>query len=140
MQEITFMKGLVKEIKRHNDPRFRAINEWCFKIAQELESCDNITEKQELHAAVITWNILIVIYNLEESFVDESTEITPVFTICNENDLVAQKHRIQIDFDKKIIVISAESIDVGNIILTESKSVNATKIFEPLTVALIKKC
>ncbi len=136
MQEASFMKGLVEEIRRSKDPRFKAVNEWCLQVAQKLQSCDGDAEKQELHVAVVTWELLIGIHELEESLTPDTIALAATYTTCNENDRIAPQYSIKIDFNEKTVVITTNTIDVGLIILEQSSTKGVPVLFEPLILPL----
>ncbi len=130
------MKGLVEEIRRSKDPRFKAVNEWCLQVAQKLQSCDGDAEKQELHVAVVTWELLIGIHELEESLTPDTIALAATYTTCNENDRIAPQYSIKIDFNEKTVVITTNTIDVGLIILEQSSTKGVPVLFEPLILPL----
>lgn len=130
------MKGLVEEIRRSKDPRFKAVNEWCLQVAQKLQSCDGDAEKQELHVAVVTWELLIGIHELEESLTPDTIALAATYTTCNENDRIAPHYSIKIDFNEKTVVITTNTIDVGLIILEQSSTKGVPVLFEPLILPL----
>lgn len=136
MHEASFMKGLVEEIKRSKDPRFKAINEWCLKIAREMQSCGGDAEKQELHVAVITWELLVGISSLEESLSPNMLALAATFTICNEDDLLAPQYSLRIDFDKKMIVISVKPLRVSLLVLADSSGNDCNITLKSLAVPL----
>lgn len=136
MQEASFMKGLVEEIRRSKDPRFKAVNEWCLQVAQKLQSCDGDAEKQELHVAVVTWELLIGINELEESLTPDTIALAATYTTCNENDRIAPQYSIKIDFNEKTVVIMTNTIDVGLVILEQSSTKGVPVLFEPLILPL----
>ena len=136
MQEASFMKGLVEEIRRSKDPRFKAVNEWCLQVAQKLQSCDGDAEKQELHVAVVTWELLIGINELEESLPPDTIALAATYTTCNENDRIAPQYSIKIDFNEKTVVIMTNTIDVGLVILEQSSTKGVPVLFEPLILPL----
>lgn len=136
MQELTFMKGLVEEIERSKDPRFKTVTEWCLKIAQELSLCGGDAEKQKLHAAVAACDLLVSISDLEGYLSAQQSLLPPTFTVCNEKDMVAVQHWIKIDFDNKTIVVSPAPISVSTLIVTESRQMQKQMSFEPLILPL----
>lgn len=136
MQEASFMKGLVEEIRRSKDPRFKAVNEWCLQVAQKLQSCDGDAEKQELHVAVVTWELLIGISELEESLTPDTIALAATYTACNENDRIAPQYSIKIDFNEKSIVVITNTIDVGLVILEQRPTNGVPVLFEPLILPL----
>lgn len=136
MQEASFMKGLVEEIRRSKDPRFKAVNEWCLQVAQKLQSCDGDAEKQELHVAVVTWELLIGISELEESLTPDTIALAATYTACNENDRIAPQYSIKIDFNEKSIVVTVSTIDVGLVILEQRPTNGVPVLFEPLILPL----
>lgn len=136
MQEASFMKGLVEEIRRSKDPRFKAVNEWCLQVAQKLQSCDGDAEKQELHVAVVTWELLIGISELEESLTPDTIALAATYTACNENDRIAPQYSIKIDFNEKSIVVTVNTIDVGLVILEQRPTNGVPVLFEPLILPL----
>ena len=130
------MKGLVEEIRRSKDPRFKAVNKWCLQVAQKLQSCDGDAEKQELHVAVVTWELLIGINELEESLTPDTIALAATYTTCNENDRIAPQYSIKIDFNEKTVVITTNTIDVGLVILEQSSTKGVPVLFEPLILPL----
>ena len=136
MQEASFMKGLVEEIRRSKDPRFKAVNEWCLQVAQKLQSCDGDAEKQELHVAVVTWELLIGISELEESLTPDTIALAATYTVCNENDRIVPQYSIKIDFNEKSIVVTTKTIDVGLVILEQSSTNGTPVVFKSLILPL----
>lgn len=136
MQEAKFARGLMDEIKRSKDPRFHATLAWCSKIAKDMNTCDGDAEKQELHVAVVTWELLIGIGELEETLSGEVIELPPTSTYCNQTDLLAPKHELQIDFVQKTITITATFVCFGTIILPINMVTEKLVDIEPLVLPL----
>ena len=136
MQEAKFARGLMDEIKRSKDPRFHATLAWCSKIAKDMNTCDGDAEKQELHAAVVTWELLLGIGELEDSLSTEVMEVAKTSTCWNETDTHGPKHELLIDFEQKTITVTATFVCFGAIVLPINMTTEKQVDIEPLVLPL----
>lgn len=135
-RESIFARGLADAIKRSKDPRFQVVLAWCMKTIQDMGFCGGDPDKQELHAAVVAWELLLGIGELEDSLGAEVMEVAKTSTCWNETDTHGPKYELLIDFNQKTITVTATFVCFGTIVLPINMTTEKQVVVDPLVLPL----